>query len=93
MYATGCVSLQQARIEVSPGIPKTGVGTQSVGEYIRGLGGGMGIRSAQERVSTPVPSDEEGEEMTYNQRRLIRRFRNGGAPSTARGAGAKNFNG
>jgi hypothetical protein len=42
-----------------------GVGTQSVGEYIGGLGGGIGIQSAQECVLTPVPSDEDEDDDIY----------------------------
>jgi hypothetical protein len=53
----------------------------------RGLGGRMGIQSAQERIPAPVPSDEDEEEVADDQRRLIRRFRKGGWPSTALGLG------
>jgi hypothetical protein len=64
-----------------------------VGECIGGLRGGIGIQSTQERVPASVPSDKDEEEMTYDQRRLIRRSRKGGGPNTARGVGAKNFKG
>jgi hypothetical protein len=70
--------------------PGPGIGTQSVGVCIGGLGKGIGIQSAQERTPTPVPSgDEEG--MSYDQERLVRRFRTGGRPSTALGLGATNL--
>jgi hypothetical protein len=71
--------------------PGAGIGTQSAGECFRDLGGGIGIQSAQERVPTPVPSDEDEDEMTYDQARLIRRFRKGVRPSTALGIGATNL--
>jgi hypothetical protein len=45
----------------------------------------------QERVPTPVPSDDDEEEMTYDQARLVRRFRNVRRPSTALGMGATNL--
>jgi hypothetical protein len=90
-YAPGCVSLEQARMQVSSGTPRTGVGTQQVGTRTRELERGGVIYSAQERVPTPVPSEDDEEEMTYDQRRLIRRFRKGRWPSTAQGLGAKNF--
>jgi hypothetical protein len=53
-------------------------------------GTGAGTQSKQERTPTPVPSDEDDEEITYDQRRLIRRFGKGGWPSTALGIGATN---
>jgi hypothetical protein len=49
------------------------------------------IQSAQERIPAPVPSDDDGEEMTYDQARLVRRFRKGGRPSTALGLGSTNL--
>jgi hypothetical protein len=45
----------------------------------------------QERIPTPVPSDDDEEEMTYDQQRLIGRFRKGGRPSTGLGVGATNL--
>jgi hypothetical protein len=48
----------------------------------------MGIQSAQERTPATVPCDEE--EMSYDQARLVRRFRKGGRPSTALGLAATN---
>jgi hypothetical protein len=45
----------------------------------------------QERIPTPVPPDDDEEEMTHDQQRLIRRFRKGGRPSTALGVGATNL--
>jgi hypothetical protein len=75
MCATGCVSSGQARIQVSSGMPRTGVGSHQMGKCTRELDGGGGIQSAQERVPTPVPSDEDEEEMTYDQRRLINDLR------------------
>jgi hypothetical protein len=91
MYATGCVSLEQARIRMSSGMPRIGVGTQQVEKRTRELEGGGGIQSAQGRVPTPVPSEEDDEETTSDQRRLIKRFRKGGEPSTVQELGAKNF--
>jgi hypothetical protein len=57
----------------------------------RAHGTGAGTQSAQERTPTPVPSDEDDEEMTNDQRRLIKRFRKGRKPSTALGIGATDF--
>jgi hypothetical protein len=74
MFAQGCESLEQARLQGNPGI-------------------GTGNQSAQERTPTPVPSDEDDEEMTYDQRRLIRRFRNGRRPSTGQGLWVDRFKG
>jgi hypothetical protein len=65
MYPLGCVSLEQGRIQMVLGMPRTCVGTQSMGECIGGLGGWIGIQSAQERVPTPVTSDEDEEEMNF----------------------------
>jgi hypothetical protein len=90
MYAQGCESLDQARIPASPGMPRTGVGTEPVGECTGEWGGGIGIQSAQERIPTPVPSDQNEAEMTSDHRRLIRTFRKGGRPSTALGVGVTN---
>jgi hypothetical protein len=64
-----------------------GIGTESVGE----CPGGLGIQSAQERIPTPVPSDEDEEEMTCDKARLLRRFRKGRGPSPALEAGATNL--
>jgi hypothetical protein len=64
--------------------------TQPVRVCTGDLGGGIGIQSAQERIPTPIPSDDE-EGMTYDQERLMRRFRNGGRPRTALGLGATNL--
>jgi hypothetical protein len=87
-YAPGCESLEQARIPMNPGAR---IGTQPVGECFGDLGGGIGIQSAQERIPTPVPSDDDEEEMTYDQARLLGRFRRGWRPSTALGLGATNL--
>jgi hypothetical protein len=76
-YAPGCESLDQARIPASSGILRTGVGTEPVGECTGGWGEGIGIQSAQERIPTPVPSDDDEEEMTPDQIRWTRRFRKG----------------
>jgi hypothetical protein len=39
------------------------------------------------------PSDNEDEEMTYDQESLIRRFRKGRRPGTASGTGRRRFEG
>jgi hypothetical protein len=88
VYTPGCESLDQARIPASSEMPRTGVSTEPVGECTGGWGGGIGIQSPQERIPTPVPSDEDDEEMTLDQIRWIRRFRKGGGPSTELGSGA-----
>jgi hypothetical protein len=72
MYAQGCDSLEQAKLQGAHGT-------------------GAGIQSAQERTPTPVPSDEDDEEMTYGQRRVIRRFGKGRRPGTASGIGERSF--
>jgi hypothetical protein len=72
MYAQGCESLEQAKLQGVHGI-------------------GAGIQSVQERTPTPVPSDEDDEETTYDQQRLIRRFRKGRRPSAASGKGERSF--
>jgi hypothetical protein len=53
----------------------------------------MGSQGAQERTPTPVPSDDDEEEMTVDQKCWIRRYRKGGRPSTAQGVGTKKFKG
>jgi hypothetical protein len=88
MYAAGCESLEQARIQANVG---AGIGTEPVGECEDGLGRGIGIQSAQERIPTPVPSDEDEEEMTYDQARLLRKFLKGGRPSTGLEVGVTNL--
>jgi hypothetical protein len=60
------------------------------GSVYRDLGGGMGIQGAQERIRTPVPSDDD-EGIPYDQARLVRLFRKGGRPSTALGLGTTNL--
>jgi hypothetical protein len=59
VYSPGCVALDQAKISMTSGTAGTGVGTQPVVECTGGLGGRIGIQSIQERVPTPVPSDNE----------------------------------
>jgi hypothetical protein len=90
MHIHGCESLEQARIQKIPGAS----GTKEDGEkrrrqfqWLRSFRQGdqeIGIstQSTQERTPTPVPSDEDDEEMTYDQRRLIERCRKGRRPST-----------
>jgi hypothetical protein len=52
---------QEARIPASSGMPGRGVRTEPVGECTGGWGEGIGIQSAQERIPTPVPSDDDEE--------------------------------
>jgi hypothetical protein len=69
-------------------IVSTKIVLHALGTWLQGnLGTGAGTQSPQERTPTQVPSDEHDEEMTYDQRRLIRRFRKGGRPSTELGIG------
>jgi hypothetical protein len=88
MYAPKCESLDQARIPASSGMPRTGM--PRTGMPRTGMPR-IGMQSPQERIPTPVPSDEDDEEMTLDQIRWIRRFRNGGGPSTELRLGAKKF--
>jgi hypothetical protein len=45
------------------------------------------------RQTQVVPSDEDDEEMTYDQRRLIRRFRKAGRASIGRESGRTDLKG
>jgi hypothetical protein len=46
------------------------------------------INGKQEKLPTPVPSDEDDEEMTLDEARLVRRFRKGRRPATGVRAGS-----
>jgi hypothetical protein len=61
------------------------------GNYTKELEEGIRIQGPQERTLTPVPSDENDEDMSLEQIRCIRRFRKGGKPSTALGVGVTNL--
>jgi hypothetical protein len=95
MYTQGCESLEQARIQTVSGALGTEEDEEMRREQVQWLRSlrqgdqekGMSTQSTQERTPTPVPSDEDDEEMSYDQGRLIRRFKKGGRPSTVLGIG------
>jgi hypothetical protein len=45
------------------------------------------------QTPSPVPSDEDDEEMTYDQRRLIRRLRKAGRANTGQESGRTDIKG